>query len=304
VSRTADGTEEAWRPTGSTRLAAVIGDPVRHSLSPILHNAAFRALDLDWVYVALEVGPGGAPAAIEGVRALGIDGLNVTMPHKAAVAAAVDRVTPAADALLAVNTVVRTGGELVGHNTDGDGFVASVVADLDFDPAGRRCVVIGAGGAARAVVRGLADAGAADVVVVARRAGQAEAAAHLGGGVGRAGRVEDVGDADLVVNATPVGMGGPAVGDGATPPDDPAAHPVDPTLIGPGQLVVDLVYDPLTTPFMAAARARGAVAANGLGMLLHQAALAFRLWTAEEAPLDVMAGAVLTHVAGRAELLT
>lgn len=285
-----------WRPTGSTRLAAVIGDPVRHSLSPVLHNAGFRALGLDWVYVAFEVGAGGVAAAVAGARALGVAGLNVTMPHKAAVAAAVDRLTPAAEALGAVNTVVRAGGELVGDNTDGEGFVASLVADHGFEVGGRRCLVVGAGGAARAVTWALAGAGAAEVVVVARRHEQAAAAASLAGGVGTVGSAEDAGRADLVVNATPIGMGHT----GACAPH----LPVDPTLLGAGQLVVDLVYDPLTTPFVAAARARGALAANGLGMLLHQAALAFRLWTGDEAPIDVMSSAVTDHLTRGTEVLT
>lgn len=264
-------------------MAGVIGDPVRHSLSPVLHNAAFGALDLDWVYLAFAVPAGSAAAAVEGMRALGIDGLNVTMPHKADVAAAVDRLSPVADRLGAVNTVVRRGGVLVGESTDGPGFVDALRSDEGFDPAGKRCLVIGAGGAARAVVLALAEAGAAEVIVTGRTPERVAAAAELGG---RVGAIEEAADADLVVNATPVGMGG-----------DPGL-PLDPALIGAGQVVADLVYHPLATPLLGEARARGAVAVNGLGMLIHQAAHAFRLWTGEEPPLGVMSAAAmraLTH---------
>ncbi|HUF33601.1 MAG TPA: shikimate dehydrogenase [Acidimicrobiales bacterium] len=300
------GSGSSW-PGASTRVAGVIGDPVRHSLSPRLHNAAFRALELDWVYLAFAVPAGGARAAIEGVRALGIDGLNVTMPHKADVAAAVDTLSPAATALGAVNTVVRSGSVLEGHNTDGDGFVASLRADDGFDPSGRRCLVLGSGGAARAVVRALAAAGASEVVVVARREEPAGVAAALAGAAGRVGSPDEVDGAELVVNATPVGMGqrvagGPEEGERVVPIGeahvDPALLPLDPGLLGPGQLVVDLVYEPLVTPLVAAARERGARAANGVGMLIHQAALSFRLWTREDAPLEAMSAAVLAHLAG------
>ena len=265
----------------TTRVAAVIGDPVRHSLSPALHNAAFRALDLDWVYLAFEVPPGSGAAAVEAVRTLGIDGLNVTMPHKADVAAAVDRLSPVARRLGAVNTVVRQGSTLVGESTDGEGFVAALRTDEGFDPAGKRCLVVGAGGAARAVVLALAEAGASEVVVAGRTPERVEAAAALAGARGRVGSVDEASDADLVVNATPVGMGG-----------DPGV-PLDPERVGPGQVVADLVYHPLATPFLEAARKRGAVAVNGLGMLIHQAALSFRLWTGEDPPLEVLSAAAL-----------
>lgn len=271
----------------TTRVAGVIGDPVRHSLSPALHNAAFRALDLDWIYLAFEVAAGDGAAAVEAMRTLGIDGLNVTMPHKADVARAVDRLSPVAERLGAVNTVVRRGGVLVGESTDGEGFVAALRQDEGFDPVGKRCLVLGAGGAARAVVLSLADAGAASVVVAGRTPEKVADAAALAGDRGRVGAAEEAGDADLVVNATPVGMGGDT------------AVPLDPELLGPGQVVVDLVYHPLVTPLVEAARARGVVAVNGLGMLIHQAALAFRLWTGEDPPLEVMSAAALqalTHV--------
>ncbi|HEX3622043.1 MAG TPA: shikimate dehydrogenase [Acidimicrobiales bacterium] len=274
----------------STRLAAVIGSPVRHSLSPAMHNAAFAALGLDWAYLALEVRPGDVPAALAGVRALGLGGLSVTIPHKAAVAAEVDELTPTAAAIGAVNTVVPLGdGRLRGDNTDGAGFLASL-ADEGFDPAGRHCLVLGAGGAARAVVHALAGAGAAEVVVVNRSPARAEEAAALAATVGRVGSPADVAAADLVVNATPVGLAG-------SDSDVAAVLPLDPALLGPGQLVVDLVPNPAVTPWMVAARAGGAGVAGGLGMLVHQGALAFELWTGRPAPLGVMRVAALRALA-------
>jgi shikimate dehydrogenase len=292
--------------TGATRLAAVIGEPVRHSLSPVLHNAAFAALELDWVYVALPVRAGDAGRAVAGMGALGIEGLNVTMPHKAAAAAAVDRCSPTAARLGAVNTVVRSADGLLGESTDGEGFVTALRVDEGFDPAGARCLVVGAGGAARAVVLALAEAGAAEVVVVARRAAAAAAAAALAGPAGRVGTAEQADGCGLVVNATPLGMDAVVVelpGGGTPsavdPPVAPAGLPVPAACLGPGQVVADLVYQPIRTPFVEAARARGAVAVNGLGMLIHQAALSFRLWTGEDPPLEVLSAAALAELARR-----
>src|SRR5829696_4512929 len=231
---------------GSTRVAGVIGDPVRHSLSPLLHNAAFAALDLDWAFVAFPVRAGGGSGALDAMRTLRLEGLNVTMPLKGEVADAVDRLAPSAAALRSVNTVVWVGTELVGESTDGPGLVAALRADEGFDPAGRRCLVLGSGGAARAVVHALATAGAARVVVAARRPEAAAAVARLAGPVGATGGPEAADGADLVVDATPVGM----------PGHDPGP-PVDADRLGPGQLVVDLVYDPPRTPLLDAARASG-----------------------------------------------
>jgi shikimate dehydrogenase len=273
-------------------VAAVIGDPVDHSLSPVLHNAAFAALGLDWVYLALPVARGQVPGAMAGVRALGLSGLSVTMPHKAAVAAEMDQLSPTASRLGVVNTVIRRGSELVGDSTDGDGFLAALRDDEGWDVVGRRCLVLGAGGAARAVILALAEAGAAAVSVVARRPGAASEAVALAGPAGRVASIEAAGDAELIVNATPVGMteGGGAE---ALPLD------LDPAWLGSGQLVVDLIYMPPSTPLLEAARAAGAQVANGLGMLIHQAALQSRLWTGMEPPLEVMSAAAVAALTSR-----
>jgi shikimate dehydrogenase len=271
----------------------VIGDPVRHSLSPALHNAAFAALGLDWAYLAFPVPAGQVPAAIDGVRALGIDGLSVTMPHKAAVAAHVDLLSPTAALLGAANTVVRRGARLAGDSTDGEGFVAALRVDEGWDPAGRRCLVLGTGGAARAVALALGRAGAAEVAVVGRRPEMAASTACLAGAAGRAAGPEAAGEADLIVNATPVGMTSVVSMEG-----EPLAAGIPFELevgrLGRGQLVVDLVYSPSATPLLDGARRHGASTANGLGMLIHQAALQFRLWTGEDPPMEVMSAAALS----------
>lgn len=284
----------------TTRIAAVIGRPVRHSLSPVLHNAAFEALGLDWAYAAFE--PESGAAAVAAMAALGIEGLSVTMPFKADVATAVDELRPEAEALGAVNCVSSHNGRLVGHNTDGAGFVDALTLDEGWALEGRRCVVVGAGGAGRAVAAALGRSGAAAVVVVNRDADRARAAAELAGAPGSVGTMSDIGDADLVVNATPIGMvSGVASVHSIDDPHRPTTPrlPLDVDLLGPGQLVVDLIYEPVQTPLLAAARERGATPVNGIGMLIHQAAHAFRIWTGEEPPTEVMSAAAVAALTAR-----
>ena len=270
----------------TTRLAAVIGAPIRHSLSPAIFNAAFTAAGLDWAYLAFEVQPGATARALDAMRALDIGGLSVTMPHKDAVAGLVDQCTPEAAALRAVNCVVPTGDGLLGENTDGPGFLDALAADAGFDADGRRVVVFGAGGAARAIVLALAGAGAADIAVVNRTAEKGSVAVALAGPVGREASVDAIEGADLVVNATSVGM-------------NDGRMPFDPALLAPGQVVADIVYHPSPTPLVTAARERGVVALDGVGMLVHQAAHAFRLWTGQDAPLAAMAAAAKAGLSSR-----
>ena len=177
----------------------------------MLHNAALVELGLDWAYVAFPVPAGRGQAAVAAMVDLGIRGLSVTMPHKAGAAKACHRLSTAAERLGVANTVSYTGGELVGDNTDGPGFIDSL-AEQGWIPEGKRCLVLGAGGAARAVVLALAEGGARSVEVVARRPDQARATAAFAGEVGAAGSVESAADAELVVNATPIGMAGVAGG--------------------------------------------------------------------------------------------
>ncbi len=270
-------------PSAHTTVVGVIGDPVAHSLSPLLHNTAFGELGLDWVSVGFPVAAGRAADALGGARALGIRGLSVTMPHKEAMSGLVDHRTRLADRLGAVNCVTLGPDETTGDNTDGPGLVAALRRGEDFDPEDQRCLVVGGGGAARAVVAALADAGAAEVVVVNRSVDRARAAAALAGPVGRVGVASDAGPCRLVVNATPLGMGA----GGAD-----AAWPVDPALLGPHHLVVDLVYHPAVTPWLQAAGSRGSRTANGVGMLVHQAALQLAAWTGHDAPVEAMWSAV------------
>ncbi len=269
--------------------AGVIGYPVRHSLSPAICQAAFDELGLDWVYAAFEVAPGEAGRALDHMRNRGMAGLSVTMPHKADAAAAVDELSDAAVALGAVNCVGRDGDRLVGHNTDGAGFCDALRAD-GLEVAGIGCAVLGAGGAARAVVAELARRGAAEVAVIARRPDRAASAARLAGPAGTLAGPADVGQYRLVVNATPVGM---AETEGA------GQLPVDPDLIHPGQHVAELVYNPLHTPLLAECQRRGVPASTGVGMLVYQAAHAVRIWTGAEPPTQAMTAAATAALKGR-----
>ncbi|MBT8240480.1 MAG: shikimate dehydrogenase, partial [Acidimicrobiia bacterium] len=254
------------------------GSPVRHSLSPAIHNAAFLADGLDWVYVAFEVAEGEGAAAVEAMRTLGLGGLSVTMPHKAGVAAAVDVASEAVRKLEACNCVYWSEGRLHGDNTDGDGLVEALLHEAGVSVAGRTVSVLGAGGAARSIVEAVGRAGAAAIHVWARSETSAATAAELSG-VGSVGPIEMVRDADIVINATSVGMaGGP----------NPNGIPVPADLLGQHQIVQDIVYEPRETPLMTAARQRGATVLGGVEMLVHQAARQYTHWTGQPAPLGTM----------------
>jgi len=274
--------EGSW-PGAGTTVVGVIGDPIEHSLSPLLHNSAFEAMGLDWVSLAFRVRQGGAGDAVVGLKALGLAGLSVTMPHKTDATRVVDERTPVVQTLQAVNCVYRRGPVLVGDNTDGEGFLAAVRRGAGFDPRGRRCMVEGAGGAARAVVLALAESGAAEVAVVNRTPERALTAAALAGKAGRVGVGDEAPGMDLVVKATPAGMAG--VFDAGRPL-------VDPGRLGSGQVVVDLVYHPLVTPWLQAAGGAGATVLGGLGMLVHQAAAQIERWVGAEPPVETMWRAV------------
>lgn len=273
------------------RLAALIGSPVEHSLSPVIHQAAFDAGGIDWVYLAFEVADGDAAAALDAMRVLGIAGMSVTMPHKQAIADLVDRLEPAARALRSVNTVSWDGDALVGSSTDGAGFVASL-AEVGIDVAGSRVAVIGAGGAARSVIDALGRAGAVDITVLNRTRERAELAATLASAAS-VGIASDVSRADIVVNATKVGMG-------VDPADaGPGDLPCDPGLLRPEQVVADLVYHPLRTAWLRAAADLGARTVDGLGMLIHQAALQQQTWLGSRPDVAAMRGAAEAALADR-----
>jgi shikimate dehydrogenase len=267
---------------GTSRVAAVIGDPVRHSRSPQIHNAAFAATGLDWKFMAFEVPPGDAVAALDAMRVLRLGGLSVTMPHKAAVAQAADEVSDAVATLDAANCVVPLAdGRLRAENTDVIGFLGGLTDDAGITPRDRKVVVLGAGGAARAVIHACHGAGAADIAVVNRSADRAMIAAELAAPTARVGTIADIAGADLVVNATSVGL------------NEDEGMPCAVELIESKQVVVDLIYSPLRTRWVAELRSRGIEAHNGLSMLVHQAAAAFELWTGVPAPIDVMREAAL-----------
>jgi shikimate dehydrogenase len=274
--------------TGTTSLVGLIGWPVEHSLSPIMHNAAFAELELNWAYVPLPVRPEDVRQALKGLAALNFVGVNVTVPHKQAVIPYLDELSEAVRLTGAVNTIHIRDGEFFGYNTDAIGFLNSL-EEANCPPQGKRVAVLGAGGAARAVVYALARSGADSVVVLNRTA---ERAAFL---------VDDLADAfpdsaltfeaftrqalaaldsnvDLVVNTTSVGMY-PRVGASPWPADVP---------IPPEVTFCDLVYNPLETVFLARARAAGAATIDGVGMLVHQGAFAFEKWTGHPAPIEVM----------------
>ncbi len=294
----------SW-PSAHSVVVAVIGDPVVHSLSPLLHNAAFDALGMDWVSVAYTVNEHECEAALDGMRALKMAGLSVTMPLKARAASLMDRLTPTAEVLGAVNCVTLSDGLLTGDSTDGEGFVASLRELCDADLHTMRCAIVGTGGAARAVAHALGVNGAGDIAIVGRSPARVDAAVAVAGTAGRAGSSDDISAVDLIVQATPVGMAGRgqgATGRGASGDrgegitagraGGSAGMPFDPNLLREGQLLVDLIYHPEVTPIMDAASLRGVRAANGLGMLVHQAALQIARWCEVDPPVEAMWAAV------------
>lgn len=283
--------------SGHTQIVGLMGWPVEHSVSPAMHNAAFRAMGLDWCYVPLPVEPSRVREALAGVRALGLRGVNVTVPHKEAVASLVDELTPAARAIGAVNTVTARGGDLVGHNTDVGGFLRAL-REAGFTPEGCSALVLGAGGAARAVVYGLASV-EARVTILNRTERRAHLLAAEFAGVGEDARLKGgpldgetlgrvAGRSQLVINATSLGMW-PRVDASPWPRELPFPR---------GAFLFDLVYNPRETLFMRQARCSGASAVDGLRMLVHQGAEAFQLWTGVEPPVEAMYAACTAALGG------
>ncbi len=272
-----------------SNIVALIGWPVEHSLSPVLHNHAFRQAGLDWHYVPLPVAPGQLAQAVRSLVTQQFAGANVTTPYKQAVIPYLDELAPEAQAIGAVNNLVVHHGRIIGHNTDAGGFLASL-AEVGFDPAGATCAVLGAGGAARAVVWALNRAGAL-VHVYNRTPEHALELARPGVQVHSLAELPQVpSDTCLLVNATTLGFG---LQKNLSPWPD--GYP-----ISARWLVYDLVYGPQPTPLLAAARSAGATAIDGLGMLVHQAAHSFELWTGLTLPVAVFwqaAGRVVGRIA-------
>jgi len=275
------------RINGKTRVLGIIGWPVAHSLSPVMHNAVIDDLGINFVYVPFPVEPSALGAAIEGLRRMGVWGFNVTIPHKTAVIPFLDRITREAELAGAVNTVYRDGELLVGHNTDGIGFLSSLRHDLGRDPAGLTVLLLGAGGASRGALAALARAGAARIIIanrtVERARGLVDRFARLFPAVRfDVSSLEEnalttvLKGVELLVNTTSVGM------------DGTKFDTVKLSEMCAGAGVYDMVYVPAETPLLAEAAKRGLDRVNGAGMLAAQGEEAFRVWTGIAPPPDFM----------------
>ncbi|WP_457568343.1 shikimate dehydrogenase [Desulfurobacterium sp.] len=275
--------------TGKTEVYGIFGFPVKHSLSPLMQTAAFEALGIDAVYVPFEVNPDNLADAVSGMRAMGIKGVNVTVPLKEKIVPLLDEVDETASFLGAVNTVKNLNGRLIGFNTDGDGFVDSL-AEEGVDVKGKTVLLIGAGGSGKSVAYALLKRGAGRIIVANRTVDRAVTLCEK---LSRYGSVEPIplsdvesvlDRADLIVNTTSVGM------------RDNDSRLFDYNAIPESAVVVDIIYKPFRTELLGVAREKGAKVINGLGMLVHQGARAFKIWTGREAPVDVMKKAVLERL--------
>lgn len=268
------------------KIYGLIGCPVKHSLSPAMHNAAFKKLKLSGVYALFEAQKSDFPQALKKLRLMDAAGFNVTVPYKEAIIPYIDRLDENAKAIGAVNTVLNDEGKLVGYNTDAPGFIASLKNDLRFNPRNKDIFVIGAGGAARAIGFALAKEQARSIIFYDIARQKAERLAQdiaktfkncqidAVAGIKRlASRIKD---GDLLVNASTCGM----------KKADPL--PLAPSLLPSGIAVYDIIYSPSPTRLVKAARKKGIRAVNGLGMLLYQGALAFEIWTGRRAPVETM----------------
>jgi shikimate dehydrogenase len=273
--------------TASTRVVGIFGDPVAHTLSPVMHNAALQKAGIDAVYVPFHVTPALLPEAVRALRALQMPGINLTIPHKEAVCSLLDELDPLAERIGAVNTIVNRDGRLSGHNTDGLGLLQAIGGDLGIAVQGRRVLVVGAGGAARAAVVALAGAGASWIGIANRTRERAEklraelaprlegtALAALPLSTELPACLEE--GVDLLVNSSAAGLKGEHL-------ELPLAR-----CVHPGGAVYDMIYARKATPLVASARAAGLLAADGLGMLVGQGEAAFRLWFSSSAPAGVM----------------
>ena len=277
---------------GSTKICMILGHPLKHTRSPLMHNAAFADLGLDYVYIPVEVKPEGVSAIIRALRATeNFGGANITVPHKVQVMGCLDGWSPEADSIGAVNTLYKKGEQLWGENTDGRGFVASLREEAEFEPKGKRVMILGAGGAARAVTQALVRDGAERVYLVNRTLRKAEEVASFFGGKSGSSCLVPIGFGDplfgarlqechLLVNSTSVGL---------SRNDSPL---FDYRLLPSTLLVYDLIYDPELTPLLRTAQERGCSTFNGLGMLVYQGAFSFEIWTQRPPPVEKMREAV------------
>jgi len=269
-------------------LYCVIGDPIKQSKSPIMLNSAFQQYSMDAIYGAFQVTPEQLPSFVQAVRDLGILGMNVTIPHKLHVMELIDEIDANALALGAVNTVVNRNGRLIGYNTDGIGYVRSLKEEAVANIAGKKIVVVGAGGAARGIIYALLQENPSSIHVVNRTVAKAdELVASLNSDVPLLTAGQDeleqlCEQADIVINTTSVGM---------YPHIDET--PIAGEWMKPGAVASDLIYNPLKTQFLLEAEQHGCVAHGGLGMFIYQGAFAFEYWTGKQAPVGVMRETVL-----------
>ena len=283
--------------SSDTKLYAIIGDPIEHSLSPVMQNVAFQHLDLDSVYLAFRVRPQDLEAAIAGMRSLGVLGFNITIPHKVSVMKYLDKVDYQAIEVGAVNTVVNKNGVFVGYNTDGAGALAAL-REENVELKGRRTVLLGAGGAARALAFSIAPL-TESLVILNRTESKAKDlasaikrfnAAAEGKKLSEATLRSKLADADVLINSTPVGMY-PRVGECL----------VNGSLMHSRMVVFDVVYNPPETRLLREAKKAGAKAVGGLNMLVHQGVLSFKIWTGIEPPVDIMFRAAEEALEGKSD---
>ena len=286
------GGNDVIRLTAKTKVLGIIGHPVKHSLSPIMQNAAFATCGLDYVYVSFDVPPDSLERAVDGLRSLGVAGFNVTVPHKVEIVRFLDALDETAEIAGSVNTVHNCEGRLTGYNTDGDGFVRSLREDLEFSPGSDLIVLGGAGGAARGALAAICRAGAKHVAVVNRTLEKAQDLASYMGDrytgteiipVALSGEISSyLAQASLFVNTTSIGMKNEKIP--FVHVEEMAAH----------TKVYDMVYSPKITPLLRESNARGLACANGIGMLVAQGELAFSIWTGSVSPYGIMKGAIAT----------
>jgi len=269
---------ESWHISGSTKLAAVIGSPISHSLSPIIHNAGFRAINFDAVYLAFEYGTGDAEEAVTAMRNLPIIGLSVTMPLKTEICDYVDELSDSAKALNSCNCIYWKGSSLIGESTDGIGFINSYLEKFPNGLDDKRVGIIGAGGAARSIIVALNYSNCEEILIANRSKEKAEAACVLSE-KSKLASVNDFDVCDIIINATSIGMSGSS---------SPDQSPLPPGLLTKNHVVVDIVYNPIETELLKQAKSVGAATLGGVLMLVHQAAAAFQLWTNEIAPIKPM----------------
>lgn len=277
---------------GKTKVYGIFGWPLGHTLSPALHNAAFESMGINACYVPLPVEPDDLEKAVEGIRVTGVGGVNVTVPHKTEILRYLDEVKDSAARLKAANVIVNRDGVLLGYNTDAEGFRMSL-EHAGIDAADQEVVILGAGGAARAVVRAFQKSGAASIAIFNRTREKAEQLAEEFSGQGAPVDVWDFDDPEvdtlfencmILVNTTSLGL------------RDSDPMPLEGKYLKQKHVLIDLIYKPRETRFLAAGKELGALTVNGYGMLVFQAMEAFTLWTGEKPPLRVMWDAGLEKV--------